>query len=128
MAEGQPKRRRWNSDRYPKMVTVRVTTDEHSEIVRLAGHARLSTSRLLVSALLDRRLPTLKDSPPPSAETREELLLLLFQLRKVGVNLNQLAYRTNRATLLGRFPPPRRKVDEVAAAVEGLVRVIRNKL
>ena len=122
------KKRSWNSDQYPKVVTVRVSEEEHAKIHGVAGLARLSASRLLVRSLLDRRLPVLADSPPPSTERREELEFLLYELRKVGTNLNQLAHRTNRARLLGRFPPPRRKVDEAAAAVEGIVRLIRNRL
>ncbi len=128
MEEPGRRNRKWNSGQYPKVVTVRVSTPEHGEIHRVAGLARLSASRLLVRNLLDQRLPRLLVSPPPSKAERQELEFLLYELHKIGVNLNQLAHRTNRARLMGRFPPPRGKVDAAATAVEGLVRLIRNRL
>jgi hypothetical protein len=122
------KRRSWNSAHYPKMVTVRVTTEEHAEILRVAGLARMSASRLLATTVIKRKIPALRQTPPPTRERRQEMEFLLYELRKIGVNLNQLAHRTNRARLLGRFPPPRRKVDEASAAIEGLVRLIRSRI
>lgn len=128
MAEKGRKKRSWNSAHYPKMVTVRVTADEHAEIQRVANLARMSASRLLAATIIGRKLPPLRETPPPTKERRQELEFLLYELRKIGVNLNQLAHKTNRARLLGTFPPPRRKVDAASAAVEGLVRLIRNRI
>lgn len=128
MGEVQTRKRNWNSEQYPKVVTVRVSTGEHGEIHRVAGLARLSASRLLVRSLLDRRLPEMSDTPPPTKEERAELEFLLYELHKIGVNLNQLAHRNNRARLIRRFPPPRRQIDSATTALEGLMRLIRNRL
>lgn len=128
MAAKDGKKRPWNSLRYPKAVTVRVTEEEHAEILRRAGQSRLSASRFLVRAGLDLRLPPLSDRPPPTSEERRDLEFLLFELRKIGVNLNQLAKRRNKALLLGRVPPPRSEADRAAAVVMGLVRLIKRRL
>lgn len=121
-------KRRWNAGAYPKMVTVRVTNEEHAEIQRRSAQARLSDSRFLAKAGLGLKMPPVSDRPRPTPEERRELEFLLYELRKVGVNLNQLARRANTARLVRRMPPPRSKVDHAAGAVEGLVRLIRKRL
>lgn len=125
---GEPRKRRWNSDRYPKMVTVRVTLEEHEELLRRAQRTRLSASRFLVRCGLSQRLPPLRDRPAPTPEERRDLEFLLYQLRKVGTNLNQLAKRTNAARLFGRMRPPASKVEQAASAAEGLIRLLRKRL
>ncbi len=124
----ESKARRWNSERYPKAVTVRVTLDEHAQIRERAGRARLSDSRYLARCGLEKRLPPMSDRTPPTEEERKDLEFLLFELRKVGTNLNQLAKRTNSARLLGRTPPPLARVEQAASMVEGLLRLIRKRL
>lgn len=128
MADGAKKKRRWNSGRYPKMVTVRVTVEEHAEIKRRSALARLSDSRFLVRAGLSLKMPPISDRPPPSDEERKDLEFLLYELRKIGVNLNQLAKAANVARLVRGTPPPRLRVDRTASVVEGLVRLIRKRL
>lgn len=128
VARGKGSKRRWNSERYPKAVTVRVTLSEHQEILSRAERARLSASRYLVRCGLSRRLPPISDRPSPSQKELQELEFLLYELRKVGVNLNQLARRQNTTRLIGGMSPPRTKVDHAAGMVEGLVRLIRRRL
>jgi len=70
----------------------------------------------------------MSDRTPPTEEERKDLEFLLYELRKVGTNLNQLAHRTNAARLLGRTPPPRHRVELAAAMVEGLLRLIKKRL
>jgi hypothetical protein len=54
---------------------------------------------------------------------------LMFQLRKVGVNLNQLAHRENSADVGGSaLPPTDAELQEAARAVEETVDLIRERL
>jgi hypothetical protein len=83
----------------------------HAEITRLQGRARASGQNLssyVRMLLLDRpgdeptaesaARPTVSGSSYPSA-----VAVLVEQVRKVGVNLNQIAHRMNEQ----RTPPPR---------------------
>lgn len=127
MAQERPKRR-WNDGNYPARITVRLTREEKAEILVRADRAVLSDSRYLVRCGLAKRLPPMRDTPPPTEGERKDLEFLLFELRKVGTNLNQLAKRTNAARLLGRTPPPLARVEQAAVMVEGLLRLIRKRL
>ncbi len=121
------RKRRWNSERYPKMVTVRVSDSEHQQILERASRTRLSSSRFLVRAGLAQRFPPIRDRAVPSEEERRELEFLLFELRKIGVNLNQIARDTNLARLLGRRIP-RSNIEQAAQMVQGLVKLICRRL
>ncbi len=53
----------------------------------------------------------------------------MYQLRKVGINLNQLAHRENSADVGGQAEPPTdAELTEAARAVEETVRLIRDRL
>jgi hypothetical protein len=54
---------------------------------------------------------------------------LMFQLRKVGINLNQLAHRENSADLGGAaLPPTDAEIQESIQAIEEVVNLIRDRL
>jgi hypothetical protein len=123
------KRRRWNSDHYPKSIVVRVTEDEHREINARAGLSRApSTSRYLAECGLRGRAPELRETPPPTDEQRAQFERLLYELRKAGTNLNQLTYATNLAQKLGAQAPSPGEVSEALRAVTTLVEQIRERL
>ena len=128
MEEGRPRRRRWNSDHYPKAITLRVTAAEHEALMRRALLARMSASRYLTAAGLRGKAPPLRETLPPNPRQRQELETLLYELRKVGVNLNQLARQQHRARLLGRKGPAPDTVERAAKAVEVLIRLLRERL
>ena len=127
MAKGKSPRR-WNSERYPKMVTVRVTEEEHRGLTERAARSGLSTSRYLVRCGLGLRLPALRDAYPPNPDERRHLVLLLAELRKVGTNLNQLARRSNRARLFRGFGPPKSQIERASGQAGALIRLLRHRL
>ena len=120
--------RRWNSERYPKAITVRVTEDEHRRIGEWAARASLSASRYLVRRGLSERLPHLRDAYPPNPEDRRQLELLVSELRRVGDDLNRLARRSNRARLLGGRGPAHEAIERAASQAGALLRILRNRL
>lgn len=121
-------KRRWNSERYPKAITVRVTKDEHGSLMDRAARHGLSASRFLVRSGTSRPLPPARDTVLRTAEDRKDMEFLLYELRKVGNNLNQLARHSNQARLVGRRGAPKERVDQVANTVDGLINLIKNRL
>jgi hypothetical protein len=74
--------------KYDKTSLVRLTSTELEKIHSMAKKADLSISRYFVkSALSDGRVLT--------AEEKEEIKKLRFEIRKIGVNLNQITYALN---------------------------------
>lgn len=121
-------KRRWNSAHYPKMVTVRVTAQEHAELMRRAAQARMSASRYLCLAGLSGKAPRLRETLPPSPEERAHLEQLLWGLHKLGTNVNQLARAANTARLLGRGGPGPQRLEQAAKEVQLLLRLIKERL
>lgn len=130
--EGNPdkrrKARRWNSDRYPKMITVRATREEHRLIMDHSSRARTSASTYLKHCALRRRLPALRETKSPTLEERGDIEFILFQIRKVGVNLNQLARRSNRSRLLGTTGPKSSEVETAAEVAGRLMNLLLKRL
>lgn len=98
---------------YAIRLTVRVTEAERRRLGDRARGAGLSASRYLVEA-------GLAATDPPDPAERATLEAALFHLRKVGVNLNQIARRLN----AGDRPPPAALDRALEAADEALRRFI----
>ena len=96
---------------YAARLTVRVTEAERRRLRDRARDAGLSASRYLVEAGL-----AATDLPDPGE--RALLEATLFHLRKVGVNLNQIARHLN----AGDRPPPAALARALEAADEALRR------
>jgi hypothetical protein len=61
-------------------------------------------------------------------EEREELGRLLFELRKVGVNLNQIAHTLNAARLSGRGSTSESEIINALSDVRLTVTAVRERL
>ncbi len=113
---------------YPVAITVRATKDEARRIKRNARKAGRNRSRFLAELgaadAAAEKLPA-----PPSPELVAALEGLMFQLRKAGVNLNQLAHRENSADVGGSLEPPSEdEVQEGARAVREVAELVRAAL
>jgi hypothetical protein len=94
-------RRRRLAGEYPVPIFVRATEDEAKAIRAHAIRSDRSVSRYLAE------LGAREDGVPlPPRPTDAELSALRYLLRKVGVNLNQLAHRENSADAGGPAEPP----------------------
>src|SRR5438094_177602 len=98
--------------RYRCAFTIRVTADERDQLRQRARSARLSLSRYLVEAALADR--------PLSRSGRAQRDRALFHLRKVGVNLNQLARRVNGGAVV-----PVESLEEALTAVSAAAEQLR---
>ena len=97
--------------RYRCKFTIRLTPAEKRQLGARAADAGLSLSRYLVEAGLADRAP--------SPEDRAHRERALFHVRKVGVNLNQIARRLN-----AREDVPPTALDEALGAVAQALRQI----
>ena len=120
------RRRRLAGD-YPVPIFVRATEDEAKAIKAHAGRCRRSVSRYL--AELGAREDGAPLPPRPTAEELAELSALRYELRKVGVNLNQLAHRENSADAGGAAEPPSEaELIDAAREVRAAVQRIAERL
>ena len=65
-------------------ICVRVTPTEKKELQKKADAAHLSLSRYLVKSASDKKIMQ-----------TENILDLIFQIKKIGTNINQIAYIAN---------------------------------
>ncbi len=108
---------------YDKRTEVRLTERELEELHDRAKKTKLSVSRHLVKSGLSEGLVL-------TAEEKEELRQLRFELRKIGTNLNQIAFAFN-ASARGSGDAPttaelketQKKIDD---ALETLLQFIKN--
>lgn len=106
---------------YDKKALVRCTEAELIGLHDKAEKAKLSLSRFLVkSGLTDGRTPT--------AEEREDIRQLRFELRKIGVNVNQIAYSLHVAHRGDGQPPSQEEIDQIQADLKKILDNLLKKL
>jgi hypothetical protein len=120
-------RRRRLAGNYPVPIFVRATEDEAEAIKAHAGRSGRSVSRYL--AELGAREDGAPLPPRPSEAELAELSALRYELRKVGVNLNQLAHRENSADVGGPAEPPSEaELIDAARGVRAVVERLAERL
>lgn len=99
--------------RYKKSVLIRATEQEVIDLRNIAKEKKLSLSRYLVECGLakDKIL---------SKEEREREEKAIYHVRKVGVNLNQIAYALNRQESVAE-----QKILEVIEQQEETLKILR---
>jgi hypothetical protein len=105
IAVDKPKRF-WRTASLPRRIVVSCTDDEYDAIAKNSNTTGLSLSRFLVAV-------SVRDLPPITETERELLLGLIFQIKKAGVRLDQLAHAQHSSKFTGEPPPSE---SETAAA------------
>ncbi len=113
--EQKPKKERKPRRKFVSKILLRVTPAEHHAMKKRAAEHNLSLSRYAVES-------SLSDQPPPTKLEREQKIQMLFELRKLGNNINQIAHALNSARLT-KQPPP--SLDEISAAAESVKDLLR---
>jgi hypothetical protein len=98
--------RSWRTASLPRRIVVSCTDTEYDAILRNSNTAGLSLSRFLVAV-------GFRELPPLTEAERELLLALIFQIKKAGVRLDQLAHAQHSSKFTGEPPPVE---SETAAA------------
>ncbi len=110
MSSGSEKRIR------DRMLTIRLSAEEHAAVVAAAGRAGLATGSYARRTLLGAPAPRQVRRPPVE---RKELVRLLGEVGKLGGNLNQLAKAANSGFVVYH--------NEILAALGGL-RIVRKAI
>jgi len=99
---------------YPHRFTVRCTRAERRLLAERVRASGLSVSRFLIQTGIN-------SANPASVDDRARLERLLFQLHKIGVNLNQLTRRINTGIPVGAEPLDRalRAVADIGRSLSG---------
>ncbi len=106
---------------YSKSALVRCTEQELKQLHQRAEASKSSLSRFLVkSALSDGKVST--------AEEQEEIRQLRYEIRKIGVNLNQIAYQINASRTGTGQAPTEAEIYEVQKLVEQVLKKLLKKL
>ncbi len=86
-----------------------------------ARKTKLSLSRFLVkSALSDGKVATTEES--------EEIRQLRFELRKIGVNLNQIAHQLNASQYEASKMPTGSEINDIQELIETALKKLLKKL
>lgn len=117
-------KRRWKSDSLPRVFTVRATDDEYNKLKKMAEKTGWSVSRLLVEA-------TLHVGVRPAEEVRAEREVfeeLIFEVRRIGINLNQITYALNAAHRGHGEPPKQSDLERSLQSIESILTKLRKRL
>lgn len=104
-----------------KVASFRLAAAAHERLYSQAEKAGLSTRAWLEQAILENQTQIIAKAKP-----NRELAPLLFQVNKIGNNINQLAHHFNAMELAGRLGP-----DQAAMAtnaLRGVQRLLREAL
>jgi predicted HicB family RNase H-like nuclease len=118
--EQSPKKER-TKRKFISKILLRVTPQEHSAMKKKAAEHELSLSRFTVESAL-------RDHPPPSRLEREQKIQMLFELRKLGNNINQIARAVNSARLSKQLPPPQKEILAAANSIKDLLAEMKKRL
>jgi hypothetical protein len=100
---------------------VRATATEREKIKAKAAEKELSLSRFAVEKCLE-------DEPFTTKTEKDLLKKILFELRKSGGNLNQIAHNFNLARLTDAPTPTTSEIKIAAKSIQNLIEVIKTKL
>lgn len=114
----KPKR---EAERADAKILVRATKDERRDIRKHADEAGCSLSRYLVAC-------GLKERPPASADEREGLTRLSYELHKAGTNLNQIAHALNIARRGGGGAVSDKEVERAITEIRQTVAAVRERM
>jgi hypothetical protein len=117
-------KRNWKTENLPKVFTVRADEAEHQAIKKLSKKYGLSMSRLMIEATLNKSIQT-------TESVRAEMEILkngIFQLHKVGINLNQIAQSINAIRRGNKATKTEIKIESVVDEVKEAIREVKKQL
>lgn len=118
------KKRAWKSENLPRVFTVRAEEEEYVELKKMAVATGWSLSRLLIEAALYKRIRTQEQAVTENEKVEE----MIFQMRRIGINLNQITAALNAARRGPERSFAESKIELAAEEVERLIRMLRKRL
>lgn len=121
----KPKRKRaWKSGSLPHVFTVRADEEEYIKLRKIADVTGWSLSRLLIEAALYKRIRTQEQAVAENENVEE----MIFQMRRIGINLNQITAALNAVKRGQQASVTEEKIEAAAAEVESLIHKLRKRL
>jgi hypothetical protein len=111
-----------------KVIYVRLTRDEYLEVQERADLARISASRYLVSCGLNQKIKQVKKARKSVGSDREKLEDLMWQLKKLGRNINQLAHCYEDVRLTGEGVIDEKEIALAGEKVKSLLKQLEERL
>jgi hypothetical protein len=102
-------------------ILVRATSAERKAIRKRADAAELSLSRFLIAR-------GLSDQPPPTPEEKEANRQLLFELKKAGNNLNQVAHAMHTSRLTNTASPTETQISEALLSIREASTAVKKRM
>jgi hypothetical protein len=107
--------------KFVSKILLRVTPTEHQRMKKRAADHDLSLSRFAVESAL-------RERPLATKAERERQIAALFELRKIGNNLNQVAHGIHSARLTRQPPPTLKEIQEAVKQVSDFITEIKKTL
>ncbi len=118
------KKRHWKSGNLPRVFTVRADDEEYEQLKRMTDETGWSLSRLLIEGTINKTIRTAEQVAAERADVEE----MIFQMRRVGINLNQITAALNAVKRGKKVSVTEEKLDAAAQEVESLIREIKKML
>jgi hypothetical protein len=114
-------KRSWRTASLPRRIVVSCTDDEYDAILRNSNTVGLSLSRFLAVA-------GVRELPQITSAERELLLALIFQIKKAGVRLDQLAHAQHSSKFTGEPPPVESETTAAKRAFRASLKLVIERL
>ncbi len=119
--EEQLQKARGRGRKFVSKILLRVTAAEHQALKKRAAKHEISLSRYAVTSALERPIPARK-------QEREQITQTLFELRKIGSNINQIAHALNSARLKNAEAPPSAEIQAALLSVNSFITSLKKRL
>lgn len=110
-----------------KVIFIRVTKEEYEKINELAEYANMTVSKYLIARGLKEKVKWRKNKRT-KGEEREKLEELMWQLKKLGRNVNQLAHSYEDNKLTGESLISQKEINLVGEKIKGLLKELEEGL
>jgi hypothetical protein len=118
------KEKTWKLKNLPRSFVARASESEHEKLKRMALRADVSVSRLVIETTLSKPLMSADDAERERAD-REETI---FQLRRIGINLNQITSALHAVRRGVKASVTETRLEETAAEIESVISLLKKKL
>ena len=122
--EKKKKKRAWKSSILTRVFTVRANEKEYVQLRKKADATGWSLSRLMIESTLYKSIRTHEQVVAENEQTEE----MIFQMRRVGINLNQLNAALNTVRRGREASVTEIRMEAAVAEVESLIQELKKNL
>lgn len=122
------KKRDWKTEALPFVFTVRATEDEGFQLRELAARTGWSMSRLVIVSTLQNGVRSASEVQAAEAERRENLEQIIFETRKIEINIRQISHALNAAYRGEGEPPEQTEIESTLKEINSFLKAAKTKL